>query len=133
MSDAVFACILCDDERRGRKYSEMLGDWLKKDRASGGNRYYNREKAYVQMEFMAGYYKESVESLQELLERGDRSEICHSCVCPLCKELEGARLLLLLRTGRKKEAAERLRRNLEIQPWDEYMLAVKHIAFRDSL
>ena len=41
--------------------------------------------------------------------------------------------MLLLRTGRKKEAAERLRRNLEIQPWDEYMLAVKHIAFRDSL
>lgn len=133
LSDAVFAYILCEDDRRGRKYAQMLGDWLKREKASGGNKYYNREKAHVQMEFLAGYYTEPEKKLQELLERGDRSEICHSCVCPLCKELEGARLLLLLRTGQKEAAGERLRRNLEIQPWDEYMLAVRHIAFRDSL
>lgn len=133
LRDAVFACILCGDERRGRKYSGMLSDWLRREKASGGNKYYNREKAHVWMEFLAGYYTEPAERLRELLEKGDCAGICHSCVCPLCKELEGARVLLLLRTGQREEAAETLRRNLEIQPWDEYMLAVKHIVFRDML
>ena len=31
------------------------------------------------------------------------------------------------------EQLERLRRNLEVQPWDEYMLAVRHVAFQDVL
>ena len=65
----------------------------------------------------------------ELLDMEDRCEICHSCTCPLCRELEGARILLLLRTGRCQEAEERLLRNLQVQPWDEYMLAIRHVAF----
>ncbi len=133
LGDAVFAGILCGDAKRGRKWGEMLGDWLKREKASGGNKYYNRQKAYVWMEFLAGYYREQTESLQELLDQGDRSEICHSCVCPLCRELEGARILLLLRKGQREAARTKVLRNLEIQPWDEYMLAVRHIVFGDAL
>lgn len=133
LCDMVFACILCEDEKRGRKGSEKLRDWLKREKASGGSKYYNREKAHVWTEFLAAYYTESQEKLYKLLDKGERSEICHSCVCPLCKELESARTLLLLRTGQKEEAGERLRRNLEIQPWDEYLLAVRHTVFEDKL
>lgn len=131
LSDVVFACILCGEEKKGRKYSERLRDWLVREKASGGRKYYNREKAYVWMEFLAAYYTEDEDKLQEILDRGDRSEICHFCICPLCKELEGVRILLMLRTGRREEAKNRLYKNLEIQPWDEYMLAVKHIAFEE--
>lgn len=129
LSDVVFACILCGDERRGRKHAESLKDWLQK----AGNKYYNREKARAWIEFLAGYYTESAQGLWGILDRGDKCGICHACVYPFCREMETARLLLLIRTGRNKEAASRLRENLETQPWDEYLLAVRHIAFRDFL
>ena len=81
------------------------------------------------MEFLAAYYTESIERLQELLDTEEKCEICHFCTSPLCKELEGARILLLLRAGKREEAAERLERNLLTQPWDEYMLAIGHTVF----
>lgn len=37
--------------------------------------------------------------------------------------------MLMLRRGQREEARERLLHNLEIQPQDEYMLAIKHIQF----
>lgn len=132
LSDVVFASILCGDAKRGRKCGEMLGDWLKREKGSGGSKYYNRQKAYVWMEFLAAYYTEQTEKLQELLDKGDKSEICHSCVCPLCRELEGARILLMLRMGQREAARARMLRNLEIQPWDEYMLAIRHIVFEEK-
>ena len=85
------------------------------------------------MEFLASYYTATPEALQELLDREDRCEICHSCTNPLCKELEGARILLLLRTGKRNEAREMVSQNLKIQPWNEFLLAVKHIEFHDVL
>ena len=45
--------------------------------------------------------------------------------------MEGVRLLMMLRRGQTKEARERLSRNLEIQPQDEYMLAIKHMCFEE--
>ena len=131
--DAVFACILCGDEKRGRKYAKRLQEWLKAEQAAGKPKYYNREKAHLQMEFLAAYYTEMPEKLQEILDRESACEICHFCNCPRCKEMEGVRILFLLRMGKREDAKERLRRNLEIQPWDEYMLAVRHVAFQDSL
>ncbi len=128
--DAVFACILCGDERRGKKYAQRLQEWLKAEQASGKPKYYNREKAHLQMEFLAAYYTETEEKLQEILDREDRCEICHFCSSPRCREMEGVRILFLLRTGKREEAWERLCRNLEVQPWDVYMLAIRHVAFR---
>ncbi len=131
--DAVFACILCGDENRGRKYAGRLREWLKVEQAAGKPKYYNREKAHLHMEFLAAYYTETTEKLQEILDRESACEICHFCNCPRCREMEGVRILFLLRAGKREEAKERLRRNLEVQPWDEYMLAVRHVAFQDVL
>ena len=131
--DAVFACILCEDAKRGQKYAQKLQDWLSKEKAAGRTKYYNREKAHLQIEFLAAYYTESIEKLQEILDRGENCEICHFCNCPLCKELESAGILLLLRMGKQEEAKKLLRHSLEIQPWDEYLLAVKHTVFEDKL
>lgn len=127
--DAVFACILCGDEEKGKRYAARLQFWLDREKTVGRRKYYNRQKAHLQLEFLAAYYTESEERLQELLDMEDRCEICHSCTCPLCRELEGVKILLLLRNGKREEARERLERNLLVQPWDVYMLAIRHVAF----
>ncbi|MDE5893545.1 MAG: hypothetical protein K2H45_11545, partial [Acetatifactor sp.] len=59
-------------------------------------------------------------------------ECCSFCTYALCKELEGVRILLMLRRGQRKEAGERLNHNLKIQPQDEYMLAIRHIRFGEE-
>ena len=129
IADAVFACILCGDEKTGRKYALRLKEWLNREKASAEHRYYSREKGHLHLEFLAAYYAEGEEKLEEILARDEKSAICHFCTCPLCKEMEGMRILYLLRTGRREEARERLLGNLKVQPWDEFMLAIKHIMF----
>ena len=131
--DTVFACILCGDHEKGKKYAQKLCQWLEKEKRDGKSTYYNREKGHLQIEFLAGYYTESDAALEEILNREHSAEICHFCTCPLCKEMEGARILWLLRKGQREEAGKVLQRNLEIQPWDEYMLAIKHVAFQASI
>ena len=133
--DAVFACILCGDAERGRRYAAKIRRWLEAEgkQSGGGRKYYNRQKGHLQMEFLAAYYTESAERLQEILDREERCEICHTCTSPLCRELEGVRILFLMRLGKREEAAERLRRNLRVQPWDEYMLAIRHLGFGDNV
>ena len=133
LSDAVFACILCGDDRRGKRYAEKLRRRLEQDGAEGIRRYYNAQKSRLQMEFLASYYTETPQKLREILDREENCSICYSCICPLCKEMEGAGILFLLRTGHREEAEERLRRNLEVQPWDEYMLAIKHTVFGEDV
>ncbi len=131
--DAVFACIICGDEKRGIKYAWKLQDWLQSEKNHGKTKYYNRQKGYLQIEFLAEYYRGTAEKLQEILDREKQCEICHFCTSPLCRELEAARVLLLLRQGKKKEAGMKVRHHLEIQPWDEFMLAVRHTVFGDVL
>ena len=41
--------------------------------------------------------------------------------------------MFLYRQGKDREALERLTRNLEIFPRDEFMLAVKHTVFGDNV
>ncbi len=127
--DTVFACILCGDHKKGKKYAQLLQQWLEREKRDGKAKYYNREKGYLQIEFLAAYYTGSDAVLEEILDREPKAEICHFCTCPLCREMEGVRILWLLRNGQRGEAEKVLQRNLEIQPWDEYMLAIKHIAF----
>ncbi|MCM1118230.1 MAG: tetratricopeptide repeat protein [bacterium] len=129
LCDAVFVFILCGEDRLGKKYGVKLRDWLRRERLSAGNAYYEREKSHLHMEFLAAYYEESIEKLQELLERESKCECCSFCSYAVCKELEGVRILLMLRAGQTKEARERLEHNLNIQPQDEYMLAIRHIRF----
>lgn len=131
LCDAVFAFILCGEEKMGKKYGEKLKDWLRQEQFARRNEYYEQEKGHLQMEFLAAYYTEPEEKLQELLDREDKCECCNFCTYAICKEMEGVRLLMMLRRGQTKEARERLSRNLEIQPQDEYMLAIKHMCFEE--
>lgn len=130
--DAVFACILCGDDRRGKRYAQKLQLWLRQERQSGGRKYYSRERRHLYMECLAAWYAEPAETLQEFLDQGGRSAICHTCTRPLCAKLEAARILLLLREGEREEARQRLDCSLEQCPWDDGMAAIRRIAFAEG-
>ena len=67
--------------------------------------------------------------MQGILHKESSCGICHFCTHAVCREMEGVRILFLLRQGKREEAKQRLDRNLEIEPADDYMLAIRHIAF----
>lgn len=125
-ADSAFACILCGMEKEGRKYSGQLAKWLRRESYAARDRYFDREKAKLHLEILAAWYTEPEEKLEGLLEQGDSCGICHLCTSTVCKELEGVRILFLLRQNRMEEAQKRLARSLERQPSDEYMLALRH-------
>lgn len=129
IADAIFACILCGDARQGAKYARCLQNWLRQETFSPEHKYFNREKGHLQMEFLAVYYEADEETLQGILDKESSCGICHFCTHAVCREMEGVRILFLLRQGKREEAKQRLDRNLEIEPADEYMLAIRHIAF----
>lgn len=133
LEDAIFACIVCGDDRRGKKYSEMLGKHLKEIATWHRNSFFNEQKRRLYLEILSSFYTASFQALQELLDREKTIGICQLCDKPYCKELEGIRIMLLCRQGKQKEAGERLKRNLEVFPQDDYMLAVRHVVFGDSL
>lgn len=133
LADVVFACIVCEMKREGRKYSAQLANWLKKEKFAAADKYFNREKGRLQLEILAAWYTESEGKLQELLDREPDRGICHFCTSAVCRELEGVRILFLIRQGKTEQAGIRLRRNLEVQPADEYMLAIKHMVFREEI
>lgn len=127
MCDMIFACILCGDDERGKTYAAKLRYWIQKEKAEGRHDYYNREKARLQLEFLSEYYKADEETLDKMLASEANCQICHFCTYCICKELEAVRILYMLRKGEQKEAFARLEKNLEIQPLDEYMLAIRHM------
>ncbi len=127
LCDAVFGAICCGDEKRGKKYAEKLKRWLLKEKQSDSGEYYNREKAHLQIVFLAAYYTESMETLGEILDKEKELENCHFCTHCICKELEGVKILYLLRAGKRQEAMDRLERNEKKLPQDEYMIAIRHM------
>lgn len=132
LCDAIFICILCGDGDKGREFAARLRLYQNKEKSEGGNIYLEQDKLKAQMEFLAAYYKEpwDAEEAGRLLEKGDGSEICRFCSYCVCKELEAAHILRLLRMGKEEEATGRLLRNLEKQALDEYMLAIRHMCMR---
>lgn len=132
MCDAVFAFILCGEEKLGKKYAAKLQDWLRQEQFVRKNEYYEQEKGHLQIEVLAAYYTENDQKLQEMVDRESKCECCNFCTYAICKEMEAVRILLMLRRGRKQEARERLDRNLETQPQDEYMLAIRHMCFGEQ-
>ncbi len=126
LCDIVFASIICGDHARGRKYAKLIQNWMQQEKYKSVSSYHDRQKAYLQLQFLAGYYTLSDEQLGELLGKEETTEICHFCDCAVCKEMEAVQILYLLKLGKKEEAMERLQRNLEIAPQDEYMIAIGH-------
>lgn len=132
-SDAVFAAAVCGDTKLGARWGKLLKAHLAKESWSAGNKYYEKEKTHLQYQLLAAYFTESKERLQELLDREDSCRICWFCTSPVCRELEGVRILFLIRTGQTQEAKERLEKNLEIQSANEYMLAIRHMIFEEKI
>lgn len=129
LPDIIFAAVLCGEDSLGRKYARKLSDWLARVSRQPADPFYERPKARLTAEFLAGYYTYTEEQLQELLDREKGCALCGFCLMPLCQELEGMRILLLLRQGKTQEARERLARNLKVQPYDEYMQAINGVLY----
>lgn len=131
LADLTFACIVCGMDKQGREYSKELRKWLQEDKFSAENTYFNQEKGLLEKKILAAWYTTPDEGIQALLDKEEKCGICHFCTNPVCKEVEAMRILFLIRQGKKKEAKERLEKSLELQPSDEFMLAIRHMVFED--
>lgn len=131
LGDAVFACAVCGNKKLGAKWGKQLKDCLAKESWESEDRYFDRRKMQLQLKLLSVYFSESDEKLEQMFESEKECQICSFCTSPLCKEMEGVRIMFMIRTGLEQEARERLKHNLEIQPADEYMLAIRHTMFAD--
>lgn len=130
--DMVFACALCGDDVRGRKYAAKLRDFMEAERKKKTAPYHEMDKIRLEREFISQYYTASAEELEAILEQEENAHVCYFCTYCLCKELEGMRILHMLRMGKTEEAFARVESNLKKQPVDEFMLAIKHVC-RDGV
>lgn len=133
LEDAAFACIVCGDDKQGRIYCEKMKKYLEENSGQPRQAFYDEPKRKLYLDILSIFYTASPQRLQAFLNREKTTSICRFCDVPFCTELEGIRIMLLCRQGKRQEAEERLRRNLEILPQDEYMLAIRHVVFGDSL
>ncbi len=124
LEDMIFAAILHGQHELGAKYAEILKLQMDRAKERPVDEYLARPKGRLTREFLANYYMLPDEQLQEILDKESQCAICNFCLMPLCKELEAMRILLLLKQGKAQEAKERLARNLEVQPYDDYMQAI---------
>lgn len=129
LGDVIFGCIVCGEDRQGKKYSEKLKVWLNQESYKARDRFFNRAKSKLYLKILSDFYTASPEAIQELFNRKEKTEICHYCTNPFCKELEGIHIMFLYRQGKHQEALERLTSNLELLPQDEHMLAIRHTVF----
>ncbi|MBQ9142187.1 MAG: tetratricopeptide repeat protein [Lachnospiraceae bacterium] len=125
--DTTFACALCGDDVRGRKYAAWLREFLKKEQEKPGNPYHEMDKIKLEREFISQYYTADAQELEAILAKEDSVHTCYFCTYCLCKELEGMRILQMLRMGKTEEAFARVESNLKKQPLDEFMLAIKNV------
>ncbi|MCM1044647.1 MAG: tetratricopeptide repeat protein [Candidatus Gastranaerophilales bacterium] len=115
---AVFACILCGDERRGRRFAARI----RPDQTPLSD-----QKRRECRTFFSLYYSETEEHLGRILDRGDAESVCRTCSRCVCRDIEVGRLLLLFRRGQIDEAGARLKADMERQPFDIYLMAVFHL------
>lgn len=125
LGDATFAAILYGDNKRGKKYADKLKVCLNNDLLKGVNNHYNSQKALARLKILARWYDYDDIKIQERFEEAKNAEICHYCNHCICKELEALEVLFMLRKGCENEAKDKVKRCLEIFPFDEYMLSVK--------
>ncbi len=135
LRDIVFACILCGDDEMGKKYAARLKRCLDRQKKRKRSRIH-WDKCAVYGDILAGYYTHAAEELEVMLDE-DVGKHAHAdqdayagegSVRAACSggELEGIRILLLLKAGKEKEALARLNAHAERQK-DIYMLAIRHI------
>ena len=125
LGDLVFACILGNNEYKGKLYADHLKYWLDRDKKYGTDCYKDMPKLEQVYRYLAAYYKASQEELDAILTLGENSRYCRFCSCEICKELEEIQLLNLLRKGQKQEVQERITEAFQERP-SEYVRAIKH-------
>lgn len=132
LSDSVFAFAVLGNEKLGIRWAKELQKKLEVAKTDVEH-YYKQEKILLMYKLLIAYFLESNARVRELLDREDGCRICWFCSSPVCREIEGVRVLFMLREGRREEARERLMNNLKLQPVNEYMLAIRHLCFGDKL
>lgn len=132
LSDSVFAFAVLGNEKLGIRWAKVLQKLLETAKTDV-ERYYKQEKILLMYELLVAYFLESNVRVRELLDREDSCRICWFCSSPVCREIEGVRVLFLLKEGKREEAKERLMNNLKLQPVNEYMLSIRHLCFGDKL
>ena len=131
LSDAVFAYAVCGEQKLGVKWAKLLKKWMIQEKYNVQT-FYESEKQLLMYELQTAYFLGNDQEIKGLLDREQNLRICRYCTSPACREVEGMRILFLMKTGHREEAKERLKRNLEIQPADEYMLSIRHQVFGDQ-
>ena len=125
--DMIFASALCGDDVRGRQYARYLREFLLAEQKRCAAPYHEMDKIKLEREFISRYYTADVQELEGILAKEDSVHTCYFCTYCLCKELEGMRILHMLRMGRTEEALARVESNLKKQPLDEFMLAIRNV------
>lgn len=127
LCDTIFACILCGEEERGKVHAARLRDFMKEERESAQNKWLDMDKLSLERDLLIQYYFAPLEEFEATLEREKETAICYFCTSCYCMEIEGIRVLHMLRTGKEKEAMEYVESHLVRQPVDEYMRAIQNI------
>ncbi len=127
LCDAIFASILCGDDERARRYAVRLRDYMEKEKKSETNQWLEMDKLVLVRELLCQYYYVPQEVFEATLGKEQDTAICYFCTYCFCKEVEGIRILHLLRMGKEQEALEQVKKNLKRQPEDEYMRAILNI------
>ena len=125
--DLVFAAVLAGEDKTAMIYTKKLIDFLEKKQKEGENLYYEMDKIALEREFVTKYFTATVEELEEVLERNEKTNICYFCTEPACKEVEAMKVLHLLRMGKQKEAFAWVEKILKKNPCDEWMHTIKNV------
>lgn len=126
-SDLIFACALCGNEEKGMIYSKKLRENMEGKKDRGIHPCHEMDKMALEREYMMNCFTASQEELEEILSREKDTNICYFCTECRCKELEGLRVLHMLRQGKKEEAVKYAEDILKLNPVDEYMRAVLNL------
>ena len=126
LCNAIFGCILAGDEERGRLYADCLCQDIEKAEKEGIDTYYKRDRMRCQRDFFAYYYKWDTAKLETLFDNEETFLFCRGCISRVCKEMESARILLMLRKGEKEAALAYLEECLRKEPYSVYFQALYH-------
>ncbi len=124
----TFAAIVSHKDRAGRKAAAKLRKYFEQDAKENKYYYFHQEKEGLFVNLLANYYEMTDEQWEQMLCAEGDCSTCYSCKWGSCRKLEVCRVLMMLRKGQTQEAMERIERNLSGQPYDEYMIALRHMS-----
>lgn len=125
--DMIFACAMGGNKDKGMLYSKKLRDFMELKTAQGINVCHEMDKIALEREYLMNCFTASEEVLGGILSKEESTNVCYFCTECRCKEIEGMRVLHMLRQGKKEEAVIYAEDILKQNPMDEYMRAVLNL------